>query len=253
VTAHVGQARQKRQSAAVIAAALAAGAIGICAQSARAQVLPTQRPAVQPQPQSPQAAARKAVSDAETALLQSKQAQQTVVQGVQKWFDQKPEFIDAEAKVKKAQADYDAAVRPVKQTVESSQEYQDLVAQKSDAQKTLDSASDPNATVSDADVSKAADIVVKSRLAMINMESDALSNDAKVAETREALKEAKDELAALEQQVTDALATNPDYINCEKDVELKESALQQAENSLEQQEHPNRPPTPRAQPPRTGG
>jgi hypothetical protein len=205
-----------------------------------------QRPAVQPPPQSPLAGARKAVSDAETAVLQAKQNQQTVVQGVQKWFDQKPEFIDAEAKVKKAQADYDAAVKPVKHTVEGSQEYQDLVAQKADAQKTLDSASDPKVTVSDEDVSKAADILVKSRLAMINMEADALSNDAKVAQAKEALKEANDELAALEQQVTDALATNPDYINCEKDVEQKESALQQAENSLDQQEHPNRPtPKPR--------
>jgi hypothetical protein len=249
VTAQVGKQRQNcRATRWLIATALAAG---LPVVPAMAQVSPP-RPAVQPPQLSPQAQARKAVSDAETALLQAKADQQKVVDGVQGWFGQKPDFIAAAAKVKQAQADYDGAVKPVKQNVESSQAYQDLVAQKSEAQKTLDSANDPNAGVSDAEVSKAADVLVKSRLAMINMEADALSNDAKVAQTKAALKEAKEEMAALQQQVTDALATNPDYIATQKVVDQKQSDLQTAENNLSQQEKSNRP-APKPSTPRTGG
>ena len=210
----------------LIAAALAAGAVGAAALPAMAQAAGTQRPAVQPPQLSPVAAARKAVNDAATALAQAKRDQDTVVSGVQKWFDQKPDFAAAEEKVKKAQADYDATIKPIKQAVESSDAYQELVAKKVEAQKTLDESGNPNGGVSDEDVSKAADVVVKSRLAMINMEAEALNNDAKVAQAKEALKEAKEELAALQQQVTDALSTNPDYIAAEKLVEQKPTELQ---------------------------
>jgi hypothetical protein len=258
VTGQVGQAQRNGRSAGRkiasrwLIAAVAAGGAGLSALPAMAQVPGAQRPAPQPQQQSPQAAARQAVSNAEIALLAAKADQQKVIDAVQQWFGQKPDFIAAAEKVKKAQADYDAAIKPVKQSVESSQEYQDLLSQKTDAQKTLDSASDPNGTVSDEDVSKAADVVVKSRLAMINMEADALNNDVKVAQTKAALKEAKDEMAALQQEVTDALATNPDYISTEKVVEQKQADLQQAETALEQQEKTNRP-APRPSTPRSGG
>jgi septal ring factor EnvC (AmiA/AmiB activator) len=199
------------------------------------------RPPVQQPQQSPLAGARKAVGDAEVALLQAKRDQQKVVSGVQAWFAQKPDFMAAAAKIKKAQADLDAAEKPIKDAVESSQTYQDLAAQRAEARKTLDAGSNPNSGVSQADLDHAADTMIKTSLAMTSMEKDALDNDAKVAAARDELTEARNEMAALQQQVTDALATNPDYIASQKVVQEKQDDLQNAQNNLAQQEQSNRP------------
>ena len=57
----------------------------------------------------------------EVALLQAKRDQQKVVDQVRQWFAQQPDFVAAAAKIKKAQADVDAAIKPVKDAVEGTQ------------------------------------------------------------------------------------------------------------------------------------
>jgi hypothetical protein len=171
-------------------------------------------------PESPVQAARKAVLDARAALAKVQDQVAQIRLRVLKTFESRDDFAAAKKAVDDAQAEYEAALKPVMAALYANPDYQQLVAKRKAAQAVLDASHTQHTSPGDSDISsaqqddaisQAAGEVLTDGFAINKMETDAKENDLKLATAQEKLNDAKQQMAALQTQVDAALQNDPEY------------------------------------------
>lgn len=171
-------------------------------------------------PESPVQQARKAVLDARASLAKVQDQVTQIRLRVLKTFQSRDDFVAAKKAVDDAQAEYDAALKPVMTALYANPDYQQLVAKRKAAQAVLDAShtqhttpgeSETSASQQDDAISQAAGEVLTDGFAINKMETDAKENDLNLATAKETLNDARQQMAALQTQVDAALQNDPEY------------------------------------------
>jgi chromosome segregation ATPase len=224
---------------------LAAGVLAVSVSVSRGQTS-----AAAAQPTNPLAAPRKAVLDAQTAVnaLRTKIAQ--IRQRIQGGFESRAEWVAAQKALADAQSKYDAALKPVMDTLHADPDYQQLVTNRKAAQDKLDElkaqpqAMDSQGQQAQEDaLSQAAGEVVNDGYAMLKMERDARDNDATLTAAKEQLSDAKAAMDSLQAEVTAAMAADPEYQATQTQLTSAQQQLTSARQALIAAQNAQRPST----------
>jgi chromosome segregation ATPase len=228
------------------ASGLAAVVLGLSVSSSRAQTSAAPVPAV-----NPLAAPRKAVLDAQSAVnaLHTKIAQIHV--RIQSGFESRADWAAAKKAVADAQAQYDAAQKPVMDALHANPDYQQLVTNRKAAQDKMDElkaqsqATDSEGQQAQEDaLSQAAGEVVNDGYAMLKMEREARDNDSTLTAAKEQLSDAKAALEALQAEVTAAMQGDPEYQAAQTELTSAEQQLTSARAALLAAQNAQRPAAP---------
>jgi hypothetical protein len=194
---------------------------------------PVARPAPAPKPAQNTAVtdARKRVAEAQQAVNDIKAEQQRIKDKKRAEFETKEEWKNTVATDKKAKAAYEAARKSALTALQNKPEYKQLIKDRETLQKTSEALSkqkDPDPTA----ISRNGTAMATKGIAIKNMEKDAQERDEKVLEAKDALDAAAKNMKALDDEVEGSLATDPDYMALQTQLDQAEQQLAQAKQSL---------------------
>ena len=135
-----------------------------------------------------------------------------------------PDVVAAQAALRQAQSDYDAATGPILDKVRSSPQYEAaLDAKKSAAQHVEDL---QNEVPPDQDqITQAARVVLDKGQVLTTMQNDALASDPKITSLKANLDAANQKLLKLRHDLEESIKTNPQVIAARKELEEAQSEL----------------------------
>jgi chromosome segregation ATPase len=173
------------------------------------------------------------LAQAQGKLERAQDAMTKTLADLKKESETAPAFAQAQATLRQAQADYDAAATPALEKVRASREYQSaLDAKKAAAQKVTDLQAD-NATEQD-QITQAARVVLEKGKAVTDLETRALAADTNIASLKAKLDAANVQLLRVRHDLDQSIKTNPRLASAKADVDQAQSEippLQTAYNS----------------------
>jgi chromosome segregation ATPase len=181
------------------------------------------------------AESRRQIKDAEAEVTRIRNDMNKIKQRVSAKFEGKEEWETAQKNLKAAQAAYDAATKKATAALQASPEYKAAKAKRLKAEQTIAAAGAKDAKANPKDLDKAQQDQLDAGLALRKLESDALQGDAKVAETKEKLAEAKKAWEALQDELKEALQQDETYVAAEQELEVAQANVQQVRASAAQQ------------------
>lgn len=214
----------------LLAALLATGALAAIPSQSLGQVGQV-RPQTGPNPAL--IAGRQAVKDAQADVTAAQKDIARIRTKVQGSFEGKKEYAKAQAAIRKYKKAYDAAVRKAKAELLKDEEYADALARREAAKNRLDSLNASGG--SNEDINKAAQEVTEVGLALKKTEMEAIEANDAVAAAKEKWEQARRSLEALDDELTEALEADEEYINAQQQLELAKEQLALAKQTLAEQ------------------
>jgi chromosome segregation ATPase len=181
------------------------------------------------------AESRRQIKEAEAEVTRIRNDMNKIKARVAAKFEGKEEWETAQKNLKAAEAASQAAEKKATATLQSSPEYKAAKAKLVKAEETIAAAQTKGSKAGDKDVDKAFQDRLEAGLAVRKMETDALQGDAKVAETKEKLAEAKKAWEALQDELKEALQQDETYVAAEQELEVAQANVQQIRASAAQQ------------------
>jgi hypothetical protein len=174
--------------------------------------------------------ARKKVQAAQADVTKAQASLNEVVGKLRTDFEAGKDWQDAQAAQKQAQAEFDAARKPVIETVKKNFKYQSAEKEKAEAEKQLADLRARN-VVGDA-ILKAVNKQADATSDMMKMENEALNADPKVVEARRKLAEATAAVIALKKQFDSSLSTDAGWQENKKAVDMAQEQVATANKEL---------------------
>ena len=174
--------------------------------------------------------AQKKVAAMESDVKKAQQALAEVVGKLRTDFESGQDWQNAAAAQKQAQADYDAAKKPVVEAVKKKLNYQDAERQKAEAEKELADLRAKN-TIGEP-ILKAVNKQADATTEMMKIEAEALNADAKVVEARKKLAEANAAVAMLKKQFDSSLAADNGWQEAKKGIDMAQEQVATAQKEL---------------------
>ena len=176
--------------------------------------------------------AKKKITASEADTKRAQQALADVVAKLRSDFEAGQDRQNAAAAQKQAQADYEAARKPVVEAVKKKPEFQSAEKEKADAEKELNDLRAKN--VIGEPILKAVNKQSDAANLMMKLENESLNADPKVVETRKKLAEANTALAALKKQFDGSLAADTNWQEAKKGVEMAQEQVATAQKELKE-------------------
>jgi hypothetical protein len=176
--------------------------------------------------------AKKKITAAEAELKRAQQALADVVAKLRSDFEGGQDWQTAATAQKQAQADYEAARKPVVEAVKKKPAYQSAEREKADAEKELNELRAKN-TIGEP-ILKAVNKQSDAANLMLKLENEALSADPKVAEARKKLADANTALAALKKQFDGSLAADTNWQEAKKGVDTAQEQVVGGQKELKE-------------------
>ena len=176
--------------------------------------------------------ARKKITDAQADVTKAQAALAEVVSKLRTDFEAGKDWQDAQAALKQAQMEFEAAKKPVIEAVKKNFKYQTAEKEKIAAEKELADLRTNN-VIGDPilkAVNKQADAISE----MMKMENDAMNADPKVVEARKKLAEATTAVALLKKQFDSSVGTDAGWQENKKAVDMAQEQVATAQKELKE-------------------
>jgi hypothetical protein len=147
-------------------------------------------------------------------------------------FEQRNEWIKAQADLKAAQAAHEAARKPVLAALAKKPEYRKALEAKQKAEAERDALATTNSRSSDK-LYEAAGKAIDANFIVVKMENDALAADPNVQQTLKQLNAAQDAVAALNKQFEQELETSLEWVEAKKLAEESQLVVAEATKALQ--------------------
>jgi len=193
----------------------------------------TQKPVSQDPPpvdRSGSIQARKKITDAQSDVTRAQAALTEVVTKLRTDFEAGKDWQDAQAAQKAAQAEFEAAKKPVVEAVKRNFKYQTAEKERAEAEKELADLRAKN-VIGDP-ILKAVNKQADAASEMMKIENEALNADAKVVEARKKLAEATQAVAMLKKQFDSSLTTDAGWMEAKKGVDMAQEQVATAQKEL---------------------
>jgi hypothetical protein len=175
---------------------------------------------------------QKQEADAEVARLQKEVKK--VKDRIQAKYETKEEWETAKTELKAAETAYDGARKKAVAKLYSRPDYKaakDKQLKSEQALQALQSSAKPN----EKDLAKAQQDRLEAGIALRKLETAALAEEPKVGETKEKVAEAKKAWEALQDELKEALAGDPEYLAAQDQLAQAQQMAEQMKMSLAQQ------------------
>jgi len=176
--------------------------------------------------------AKKKITAAQADVTTAQKALAEVVAKLRADFEAGQDWQTASAAQKQAQADYDAARKPVIEAAKKKSNYQSAEKEKAEAEKSLADLRTRN--VIGEPILKAVNRQADATNEMMKLENEALNADPKVVETRKALAEANAAVVALKKQFDTSLAADTGWQEAKKGVDTAQEQVATANKELKE-------------------
>jgi hypothetical protein len=175
---------------------------------------------------------QKKLQDADAAIVTAQRELEKIGEKLRPKFESSQEWTDAQAALKQAQADRDAAVKPVLDRVHQSDAYKSALAtkQKTSAELTRLRAATPPA--SDPQIADATKASLDAAQAVAQLENDAVANDAGSKEASAKLALAAAKVGQLRQQFQASIKSSDEYKQAKQAIADAKSAREQTAKDL---------------------
>jgi hypothetical protein len=147
-------------------------------------------------------------------------------------FEGGKDWQDAQAALKAAQAEFDAAKKPVIEAVKRDFKYQQAEKERVEAEKELADLRARN-VIGDP-ILKAVNKQADATSEMMKLETNAMNADAKVVEARKKLAEATQAVALLKKQFDSSLTTDAGWMENKKTVDMAQEQVATAQKELKE-------------------
>ena len=174
--------------------------------------------------------AKKKITAGEAELKRAQQALAEVVTKLRTDFEAGQDWQNAAAAQKQAQADYEAARKPVADSVKKKPAFANAEKEKAEAEKELTDLRAKN--VIGEPILKAVNRQSDAANLMMKLENEALNADPKVVEARKKLADANTALAALKKQFDGSLAGDMGWQEAKKGVDMAQEQVVLAQKEL---------------------
>ncbi len=174
--------------------------------------------------------ARKKIQAAQSDVTKAQTALAEVVTKLRTDFEAGKDWQDAQAAQKQAQAEFDAAKKPVIEAVKKSFKYQNAEKEKAEAEKELADLRAKN-VIGDP-ILKAVNKQADATSEMMKLENEAMNADSKVVEARKKLAEATTAVAMLKKQFDSSLGTDAGWQESKKAVDMAQEQVATAQKEL---------------------
>jgi hypothetical protein len=138
---------------------------------------------------------------------------------VHKTFEASPEWMTAQADVKRAQDAYDAASKPVLDALRANPEYQQAVEAERSAKATVAAHRQDQPGATPEQMAPRAEQALAAASAVTTMEREALASDSNASTAKAKLDDATARLNALQAQRDAAVLADPDWQNAKKQLD----------------------------------
>jgi chromosome segregation ATPase len=173
----------------------------------------------------------KAMKDAKLRLGQSQgrleraqDALAKVIGDLKKQAETAPELSEAQAAIRQAQVDYEAATTPILEKVRGTPAYQKALDEKKKAAQRVQDLQAESSDNQD-QITQAARIVLDKGRAVTQLETNAVAADPKAAELKARLAAANAKLLKLRHDLDESIKVNPQVVDARKEVEAAQSEL----------------------------
>jgi len=174
--------------------------------------------------------ARKKVQAAQSDVTKAQAALNEVVGKLRSDFEAGKDWQDAQAAQKQAQAEFEAAKKPIVEAVKKKLNYQTAEKEKAEAEKQLADLRARN-VIGDP-ILKAVNKQADATAEMMKLENDALNADPKVLEARKKLAEATAAVIALKKQFDSSISTDAGWQENKKAVDMAQEQVATANKEL---------------------
>ena len=174
--------------------------------------------------------ARKKITAGEAEVKRAQQALADVVAKLRTDFESGQDWQNAAAAQKQAQADYEAARKPVVESVKKKPAYLNAEKEKAEAEKELNDLRAKN-TIGEP-ILKAVNKQSEAANLLMKLENEALNADPKVVESRKKLADANTAVAALKKQFDGSLAADTNWQEAKKGVDTAQEQVASAQKEL---------------------
>jgi chromosome segregation ATPase len=209
-----------------LSAALAVGLSAAVTSPARAQYAGGPNSALTEQ--------RRQIKDAEAEVTKIRADMNKMKNKVATKFEGKEEWETAKTNLKAAETAYEGARKKAMAKLYASPEYKAAKDKQLKAEQAIAAAAAPGSKATPKDLDKAQQDRLDAGLALRKLETDALAGDAKIAESKTKLDEAKKAWEALQDEVKEALKQDPDYLAAEQQLQTAQANVDQMKASLAQ-------------------
>ena len=186
---------------------------------------------------------RRRITEAQQVVTDLKADQKRIKDKKQAEFEAKEEWKDIVANHKKAKTDYDNARKAALANAQKSAAYKQALKDKEAVQAKMEALNGKRDADPDAITKLGSQLAVKA-VALKKIENDAVANDSKLLDAKDAFDAAEKKLKELEEEVEAALATDPDYAALLTQLEQAETQVAQAREADVQARKAARPPPP---------
>ena len=190
----------------------------------------TQNPLPPPVDRSGSTEAKKKVQAAQADVTKAQGALAEVVGKLRTDFEAGQDWQNAQMAQKQAQAEFDAAKKPILEAVKKKLNYQTAEKQRAEAEKEL--AELRNNNVIGDPILKAVNKQADATAEMMKLENDALNADQKVVEARKKLAEATATVITLKKQFDTSLGTDAGWQEGKKAVDAAQEQVASANKEL---------------------
>lgn len=218
----VHQSRQENVMLRTLSCAAVLVAI-VASDLARAQTTPIDRTASRE--------ARKKQSEAQLEFNRRNATVKAITARIRADFERRDEWVKAQADLKQAQANYEAARKPVLAAMEAKPAYKEALAAKQKADAERDALRNTRATDK---LYQAAQKALDANIALTKMESDALAADPKVQQTKTQLAAAQAAVSELTKQLEQEMESNAEWVEAKKYAEEAQLMIAQASKELQE-------------------
>ena len=176
--------------------------------------------------------AKKKITAGEAEMKRAQQALADVVAKLRTDFEAGQDWQTAAAAQKQAQAEYEAARKPVVDATKKKPQFLNAEKEKAEAEKELNELRAKN--VIGEPILKAVNKQSDAANLMMKLENDALNADPKVVDTRKKLADANTALAALKKQFDGSLAGDTNWQEAKKGVDMAQEQVVLAQKELKE-------------------
>jgi hypothetical protein len=176
--------------------------------------------------------AKKKITAGEAELKKAQQGLAEVVAKLRTDFEAGQDWQNAATAQKQAQGDYEAARKPVAESVKKKPQFQSAEKEKAEAEKELNDLRAKN-TIGEP-ILKAVNRQSDAANMMMKLENEALNADPKVVDTRKKLADANTALAALKKQFDGSLAGDMGWQEAKKGVDMAQEQVVLAQKELKE-------------------
>lgn len=182
--------------------------------------------------QSPLAGAKQQVKDAEAEVKRVQGTMNKIKSKVSAKFEGKEDWETAQKNLKAAEKANADAKKKALDAVHNSPEYK---AQKAKLLKAEEMIAAQQGKPDSKDLQKAQQDRIDAGIAVRKLDNDAMASDTGVAEAKEKLAEARKAWDALQDELKEALAQDPEYAQAEQELATAQAQVQTAKDALAQQ------------------